>query len=47
MGCDSIATTISSMGKEPNTLGPEDLKGYRLSALWLSVLSLVGHFALV
>ena len=35
MGCDSIATTISGMGKEPTTLGPEDLKGHRFSAFWL------------
>ena len=35
MGCDSIATTISRMGKEPTTLGPEDLKGHRFSAFWL------------
>ena len=28
MGCDSIATTISGMGNEPTTLGPEDLKGH-------------------
>ena len=35
MGCDSIATTISRMGKEPTTLGPEDLKGHRFSAIWL------------
>ena len=40
MGCDSIATTISRMGKEPTTLGPEDLKGHRFSAFWLSVSSL-------
>ena len=33
MGCDSIATTISRMGKEPTTLGPEDLKGHRFSAV--------------
>ena len=46
MGCDSIATTISRMGKEPTTLGPEDLKGHRFSAFWLrsSVVSvLIGH----
>ena len=36
MGCDSIATTISRMGKEPTTLGPEDLKGHRFLAFWLS-----------
>ena len=35
MGCDSIATTISRMGKEPTTLGPEDLKGHRFSAFCL------------
>ena len=35
MGCDSIATTIPGMGKEPTTLGPEDLKGHRFSAFWL------------
>ena len=35
MGCDSIATTISRMGKEPTTRGPEDLKGHRFSAFWL------------
>jgi len=34
-GMDSIATTISRMGKEPTTLGPEDLKGHRFSAFWL------------
>ena len=39
MGCDSIATTISRMGKEPTTRGPEDLKGHRFSAFWLD------HFA--
>ena len=33
MGCDSIATTISGMGKEPTTLGPEDLKQDRFSAV--------------
>ena len=46
MGCDSIATTISRMGKEPTTLGPEDLKRHRFSAFWLrsSVVSvLIGH----
>jgi len=45
-GMDSIATTISRMGKEPTTLGPEDLKGHRFSAFWLrsSVVSvLIGH----
>ena len=35
MGCDSIATTISGMGKEPTNLGPEDLKGHPFSAFWL------------
>ena len=33
MGCDSIATTISGMGKEPTTPGPEDLEGHRFSAV--------------
>ena len=44
MGCDSIATTISGMGKEPTTLGPEDLKGHRFSAIWLSQACLSGLF---
>ena len=49
MGCDSIATTISRMGKEPTTLGPEDLKGHRFSAIWLSqvVLVLLAFFLFV
>ena len=42
MGCESIATTISRMGKEPTTLGPEDLKGHRFSA-FLAKIS-VGFF---
>ena len=36
MGCDSIATTISRMGKEPGTLGLEDLKGHCFSAFRLT-----------
>lgn len=35
MGCDSIATTISSMVKELTTLGPENLKGHRFLTFWL------------
>ena len=42
MGCDSIATTISRMGKEPTTLGPEDLKGHRFSAFWLRLVRSTG-----
>ena len=35
MRCDSIATTISRMEKEPTTLGLEDLKGHRFAAFCL------------
>ena len=46
MGCDSIATTISRMGKEPTTLGPEDLKRHRFSAVLAKPSGIVNWFFL-